>query len=56
MSSYKIRILITPNSLFPQDHVKVVAQPVVLAGTIDVTVERISDIHELQLITGVLPF
>lgn len=55
-SSYKIRIPVIPNSLFPQDHIKVVEQPVVLAGTIDVIVERVSDIHELRLVTGVLPF
>lgn len=38
-SSCKIRIPVTPKSLFSQYHAKVVAQPVILAGTIDVTVE-----------------
>lgn len=47
----KIRIPIIPNSAFPQGHVKIVAQPVILAGTTDVIFERISDIHELQLVT-----
>lgn len=54
--SCKIRMPIIPNSVFPQGHVKIVAQPVILAGTIDVIVERISDIRELQLVTVVLPF
>lgn len=49
--SCKIRIPIIPNSIFPQGHVKIVAQPVILAGTTDVIFERISDIHELQLVT-----
>lgn len=42
--SYKIRIPKTASSLFPQDHIKVVAQPVVLSRTMYVIVERISDI------------
>lgn len=46
-NSYKIRIPKTPKSLCPQDHIKVVAQPVILSRTMDVIVERISDISRV---------